>query len=213
MASRQSSQLITLWSLPASLWVPRIEDWPEGHGDWNHRAMSQDALHRDLLRRSAEGDRIALGRLVEQTTPDVWRLCTSLGSAGEIDDLVQETYLRMIRSMPGYRGDAPVRLWILAIARNVCADHVRRRQRERRLIGRLTERYVSDSVPPPPDPHPWLDDLSPERREAFVLTQVLDLSYEDAASIAGCPVGTIRSRVHRAREDLTNAVRHEARSG
>ncbi len=213
MASRQSSQLITLWSLPASLWVPRIEDWPEGHGDWNHRAMSQDALHRDLLRRSAEGDRIALGRLVEQTTPDVWRLCTSLGSAGEIDDLVQETYLRMIRSMPGYRGDAPVRLWILAIARNVCADHVRRRQRQRRLIGRLTERYVSDSVPPPPDPHPWLDDLSPERREAFVLTQVLDLSYEDAASIAGCPVGTIRSRVHRAREDLTNAVRHEARSG
>ncbi|HQF94722.1 MAG TPA: sigma-70 family RNA polymerase sigma factor [Microthrixaceae bacterium] len=175
--------------------------------------MSQDALHRDLLRRSAEGDRIALGRLVEQTTPDVWRLCTSLGSAGEIDDLVQETYLRMIRSMPGYRGDAPVRLWILAIARNVCADHVRRRQRQRRLIGRLTERYVSDSVPPPPDPHPWLDDLSPERREAFVLTQVLDLSYEDAASIAGCPVGTIRSRVHRAREDLTNAVRHEARSG
>ena len=213
MASRQSSQLITLWSLPASLWVPRIEDWPEGHGDWNHRAMSQDALHRDLLRRSAEGDRIALGRLVEQTTPDVWRLCTSLGSAGEIDDLVQETYLRMIRSMPGYRGDAPVRLWILAIARNVCADHVRRRQRERRLIGRLTERYVSDSVPPPPNPHPWLDELAPERREAFVLTQVLDLSYEDAASIAGCPVGTIRSRVHRAREDLTNAVRDEARSG
>ena len=47
--------------------------------------------------------------------------------------------LRMIRSMPGYRGDAPVRLWILAIARNVCADHVRRRQRERRLIGRLTD--------------------------------------------------------------------------
>jgi RNA polymerase sigma-70 factor (ECF subfamily) len=89
----------------------------------------------------------------------------------------------MIRSMPGYRGDAPVRLWILAIARNVCADHVRRRQRERRLIGRLTERYVSDSVPPPPDPS-LLDERRPP---AFVLTRCSICRTRTLQ--AGCPVG------------------------
>lgn len=175
--------------------------------------MSVDELHRDLLRRAAEGDTVALGRLVESTTPDVWRLCTSLGSSGEIDDLVQETYLRMIRAIPAFRGDSPVRVWLLAIARNVCADHVRRRERQRRLVSKLTERLVSESAPAPTEPNQWLDGLSAERREAFVLTQVLDLSYEDAAEIAGCPVGTIRSRLYRAREDLAKTVSRSSLTG
>ena len=48
--------------------------------------------------------------------------------------------------------------------------------------------------------------LDPDRHEAFVLTQVLDLSYAEAAQVCGCPVGTIRSRVARAREDLVRAL-------
>ncbi|MGH3584780.1 MAG: sigma factor-like helix-turn-helix DNA-binding protein, partial [Pseudonocardia sp.] len=51
-----------------------------------------------------------------------------------------------------------------------------------------------------------VDALDPERREAFVLTQMLDLSYAAAAQVCGCPVGTIRSRVARAREDLVAAM-------
>ena len=51
-----------------------------------------------------------------------------------------------------------------------------------------------------------VDDLDADRREAFVLTQVLDLSYAEAAEVCGCPVGTIRSRVARAREDLITAM-------
>jgi RNA polymerase sigma-70 factor (ECF subfamily) len=54
--------------------------------------------------------------------------------------------------------------------------------------------------------------LEPHRREAFVLTQILALSYADAAEIGACPVGTIRSRVARAREDLVAAVHAEPRS-
>jgi hypothetical protein len=52
-----------------------------------------------------------------------------------------------------------------------------------------------------------LDDLSVERRLAFVVTQVLGLSYEEAAQVCGCPIGTVRSRVSRAREDLVAALR------
>lgn len=168
--------------------------------------MAGTDLLRDLLDRAAEGDDVALGQLVRRTQPDVWRLCTALGSEGEVEDLVQETYLRMIRAVPTFRGESSVRSWLLTIARNTCADHVRRRSRQRRLVDRLTEQTVVTDVPPPTEPVALLHLLTPDRREAFVLTQMLDLAYEDAAAIAGCPVGTIRSRVHRAREDLAAAV-------
>ena len=55
--------------------------------------------------------------------------------------------------------------------------------------------------------HQFVDGLTDDRREAFVLTQVVGLSYEEAAEVVGCPIGTIRSRVARARIDLLDALR------
>jgi RNA polymerase sigma-70 factor (ECF subfamily) len=181
---------------------------PRTPGD--HWVVASDDDLRDLLEKAAEGDDRALGVLVRRTQRDVWRLCTALGSVGEVDDLVQETYLRAIPSIPRYRGESSVRSWLLAIARNVCADHVRRRQRERRLVERIRERTVEPVSPEPELPMTSLEHLSEERREAFVLTQLLDLSYEDAAAVVGCPVGTIRSRVFRARQDLAATVERRA---
>ena len=142
------------------------------------------------------------------------RLCAVLGSRGELDDLVQETYLRAFRSLDSYRGDAPVQAWILSIGRHVCADHVRRRSRQRRLLDRITRvqpRDLDDGLTPAAATGDGIDDfvraLSPERQEAFVLTQVVGLSYEEAADVIGCPIGTIRSRVARARLDLLDALR------
>lgn len=116
--------------------------------------------------------------------------------------------------MRGYRGDAPVLAWLLAIARRTCADHVRRTQRNRRIvdrIGRLTTTTTStiDDVGPINDGALMrlVGSLDPDRREAFVLTQYVGLSYDEAAIVMECPVGTIRSRVARARADLMAAVR------
>ena len=167
---------------------------------------SPDPL-RALLEAAREGDDQAAAELVRRTQPDVWRLCVALGSSGEEQDLVQETYLRALRSLGSYRGDAPVRAWLLSIARNVCADHVRRRQRQRRLIDRVRP-HPMDAVSPA---HVGIDDLldtlGTDRREAFVLTQLLGLSYEEAAVALDCPIGTVRSRVARARADLLAEVR------
>jgi len=58
-----------------------------------------------------------------------------------------------------------------------------------------------------------LDGLDPERREALVLTQVLGMTYAEAAEVCGCPVGTIRSRVARARDDLLRAAAEDDRAG
>jgi RNA polymerase sigma-70 factor (ECF subfamily) len=161
---------------------------------------------RHFLAAAAEGDNRALGELVRQTQPMVWRVCTALGTNGEEADLVQETYLRAMRSLVTYRGDAPVLAWLLAVARNVCADDVRRRQRRRRLMNRLTNEAREQHAPAHQMVGDVVDQLDDDRREAFVLTQYVGLSYEEAATVLGCPIGTVRSRVSRARGDLAAIV-------
>jgi len=183
-------------------------------GDVSGEASGNDRPGGDPLARyaaaAAEGDGRAVAELVRLTQPAVWQLCTALGSPGETEDLVQETYLRALKAIGHFRGEAPVRLWLLSIARRTCADHVRRRQRRRRLMQRLT----NEAAPLPTaiemrydHDHELIDTLGPDRRDAFVLTQLVGLSYDEAALVARCPIGTIRSRVARARDDLQAAVR------
>ena len=172
----------------------------------NDQHLSPNDPLRDLLDKAVEGDDRALGELVRRTQADMWQFCTAMGSPGEEEDLVQETYLRAMKSISSFRGEAQVRSWLFAIARNVCADHVRRKVRDRNLIDRIALRGIESSTPAPELRNELLDHLNKERREAFALTQILDLSYEEAARILGCPVGTIRSRVSRARADLASAL-------
>ena len=160
-----------------------------------------------LFDAALEGDDRAVRELVSRTQPVVWRVCSVLGSPGEEDDLVQETYLRALRSAASFRGDAPVQAWLLSVARHVCADHVRRRQRQRRLVERISRNTLADTQPAAESVDQLLLSLLPEQREAFELTQLVGLSYEEAAAIADCPVGTIRSRVARARAHLLDEVR------
>ena len=157
-----------------------------------------------LLRDAADGDRLALASFVRRSQADVWRFCAHLVDPGAADDLTQEVYLRAMRAAPRFRGDSSARTWLLTIARRVCADEIRTRQRRRRLPDPV-ERTEAD----PAAEHALtsLVDLLPtERREAFVLTQLLGLSYAEAAAAAQVPVGTIRSRVARAREQLIAAL-------
>jgi RNA polymerase sigma-70 factor, ECF subfamily len=157
---------------------------------------------------AGRGDRAALARLVRVTQGDVWRLCAYLVDPASADDLVQDTYLRAIPALRRFRGDASARTWLLAIARRACAAEIDARSRHRRLTARLAATPDGTFGQPPAEPgaQATADDLlaalEPGRRAAFVLTQMLGCSYAEAAAICGCPVGTIRSRVARAREDL-----------
>jgi RNA polymerase sigma-70 factor, ECF subfamily len=165
-----------------------------------------------VARAAGRGDRGALARLVQQTQGDVWRLCAHLVDAAAADDLTQDTYLRAIQSLDKFRGDAPVRVWLLAIARRVCAAEITARSKDRQLAARLEALPGAGRLQSSPDPYSQVvaDDLmaalARDRRAAFVLTQMLGCSYAEAAAICGCPVGTIRSRVARAREDLVDAM-------
>jgi RNA polymerase sigma-70 factor (ECF subfamily) len=160
-----------------------------------------------LVGAAREGDNVAVRELVRRTQPSIWRLCNVLGSAGEEDDLVQETYLRAFRSLSSFRGESPINAWLLSIARHVCADHVRSRVRQRRVLGALSQANEDEWTPAPGNPtYALLEGIDPDRREAFVLTQVLGLSYDEAAIVLDCPIGTIRSRVARARAELADEV-------
>lgn len=168
-----------------------------------------DELDR-LALASAGGDRIALADFVRQTRPEVWRFCAHLTRPAAADDLTQETFLRALPALSRFRGESSARTWLLAIARHTCMDHLRRDQRQRRLLQRISDRHTTGEATVDPtgriDLAQLIAGLGADQRTAFVLTQLLGLRYDEAAAVCGCPVGTIRSRVARARESLLRAV-------
>ena len=162
--------------------------------------------------RAAAGDHAALSDFVRATQPDVWRVCAFLVDGASADDLTQDVYARAIAALPKFRGDASARTWLLTITYRTCADELRRRRRRRVLQVRLTE-----SVPPvvadadeSVGVSQLIAGLEPPERSALVLTQLLGLRYHDAASVLGVPVGTVRSRVARARRLLIEELDEDA---
>ncbi|MFD2419184.1 sigma-70 family RNA polymerase sigma factor [Amycolatopsis pigmentata] len=175
--------------------------------------MEDDEITRSAFD-AACGDLRAAERFVEATRRQVHRLLTYLSSPGVAEDLTQETYLRAFSALPSYEGRAPARMWLLSIAKRVAADHLRslRRTPPAGQAGDWSTIAERDGEHTPDHGRvvvlrQLIAELEPERRDAFVLTQVIGLSYADAAAVCDCAVGTIRSRVFRAREDLALAMR------
>ncbi|MGH8792593.1 MAG: sigma-70 family RNA polymerase sigma factor [Stackebrandtia sp.] len=155
-----------------------------------------------------DADPVSVAAFVRATQAEVWRLCAGLVDPGSADDLAQETYLRALKALPRFEGRSSARTWLLGIARRTCADHIRSLVRRRRLGERVAD---SDSTASDAAGTLAVKDLlarlSEERRSAFVLTQVIGLTYDEAAVVENVPVGTIRSRVARARGELIEAWR------
>ena len=150
----------------------------------------------------------------------MYRFLNHLCERDEAEDLTQETYLRALRALPSFAGRSSVRTWLLAIARRVAADQIRRASaRPRTTAVEDWDAVVAAS----PARRSGFDEgvllrelvagLEADRRDAFLLTQVLGLDYAAAAEVCSCPVGTIRSRVARAREDLVRALNATGRHG
>ena len=153
---------------------------------------------------AGRGDRAALDQFIRATERDVWRTVAFLADPGSADDLTQETYLRVIGALPRFAGRSSARTWLLSIARRVVVDQIRRNQARPRTTSQVDLEACSIRRTPWPfrGRHRGPDAARrprPDRRDALVLTQVLGLSYDEAAEVCGCPLGTIRSRVARAR--------------
>ncbi|MGW5054537.1 sigma-70 family RNA polymerase sigma factor [Actinokineospora sp. NPDC004072] len=155
------------------------------------------------------GDQAALERFIRATQRDVWRLVSQLADPRVADDLTQDVYLRALRSLPAFAGRSSARTWLLSIARRTVVDHIRARGARPVVAHSVDYRAAADArsaqragFEQVVEVGRLLAGLDQDRREALLLTQVLGLSYAEAAEICGCPTGTIRSRVARARADL-----------
>ncbi|MFD9790022.1 sigma-70 family RNA polymerase sigma factor [Streptomyces sp. NPDC059070] len=166
------------------------------------------------------GDPEAVEHFVRALHRDVRRYVTYLGADPQAaDDLTQDTFLRALGSLHRFEGRSSARTWLLSIARRAVIDNLRYAAARPRVSD--TDDWQSAAERAQPRGLPGFDDgvvladllaaLPDERREAFVLTQLLGLPYADAAQVSNCPVGTVRSRVARARAALIERLRHAER--
>jgi RNA polymerase sigma-70 factor, ECF subfamily len=171
-----------------------------------------EALCRRFVDDCRRGDRDGFRELVALTEPRIRRLIGRLASRGaDLDDLVQETYLRAWRALGGFRSESRFSTWLFRIAVNVA----RTWRRDRRPTAPLPEDAEhSLRVAPAPDDASLLAlyeralaGLPPDLRAVFVLHEAEGLSYRDVAETLGCPIGTVMSRLHRARSRLLEELR------
>jgi RNA polymerase sigma-70 factor (ECF subfamily) len=173
----------------------------------------------DLLTSTAlkarDGDRVALEGLMRLVQGDVWRLCKYMVDAQSADDLAQDALIKMIGSLHRVTAEHNVRAWTLGIARHTCLDEIRRRQRRRKLQKDYegTRPVLVSAEDSSLDLRELIAHIDVDRRDAFVLTQLVGLSYEEVAEMCECPIGTVRSRVARARLDLQTLMNASSEAG
>ncbi|MDS1270899.1 sigma-70 family RNA polymerase sigma factor [Lipingzhangella sp. LS1_29] len=168
---------------------------PSGHDDPTTTALALAA---------GDGDLRAAESFVQATRADVRRFIASRTPDRMVDDLTQDTFLRALSGIRGFQGRCPARSWLLAIARRVVADHYRCRGQE--PVASEVDVASGVTLDEECTLRELVDGLAPERRQAFQLTRVLGYTYAEAASVLRCPMGTVRSRVARARSDLADAI-------
>ena len=144
--------------------------------------------------------------------PSVRAFAFSLcGNFARADDLVQETLLKAWQNIDGFEQGTNLRAWLFTILRNTYFSECRRRRRE--VEDRDGTKAAELAVHPGQQGHLDMQDfrralnlLPPDQREALILVGAAGFSYEEAAAISGCAVGTIKSRVNRARSKLTELL-------
>jgi RNA polymerase sigma-70 factor, ECF subfamily len=179
--------------------------------------MGQSDPQRDrearLVQRAADGDMRAFRELyddhVEMVVHHVGRL---LGPRAEVEDAVQEVFVRVHRCLDTYRGECKFSTWLYRVTRNVAIDHLRRRKKTVSLDDWRPLRASGDE---------WrkleardqlrglyaaLERLPVEYREAFVLFEIEGCKLREIAELTESPLGTVASRVRRAREQLREVL-------
>lgn len=166
------------------------------------------------LARARQGDVRAFEDLVRAYQADLWRFTYSYTRDRALaEDATQEAFIRAYRFLPSFRGDSRFTSWLFRIARNCALDIIRsRKSQEDRAL------RAPDPIGPP-DPvtrlelQTALSAVSEDHREPFLLIEVFGLSYQEAADVLRVRVGTVKSRMHRARAAMMGALAEEEDTG
>ena len=171
-----------------------------------------------LLRRAQKDDVDAFEQLVRAHEKTVYNLALrTLGSREDAEDAAQEVFVKAYTSLKSFRGESRLSVWLYRITNNVCIDFLRRRRDAVSLSAENaedgeTEMEISDlrfdpvTIAEKHDLQEHIRDalqhLPEEQREAFLLRTVAELSYEEIAATLGIDLGTVKSRIFRARKKL-----------
>lgn len=173
-----------------------------------------------LIERARTGDGAAAGELLQRYQRRVYGLCLRLlGNADDAEELTQDTFTRALMGLERFDGRAAFSTWLYRIATNACLSRIR----SDRVRSKTKAPFHADMEPPSrlgvqtPDGafdasrRRWavsegLDRIAPEHRVVLVLRDLQGLEYEQVAAVLGVPVGTIKSRLFRARLALRQAI-------
>ncbi|WP_045860505.1 RNA polymerase sigma factor RpoE [Teredinibacter purpureus] len=179
-----------------------------------------------LVVRVQKGDKRAFDLLVLKYQHKIFAIISRfIKDSAEVQDVAQETFIKAYRALPNFRGDSAFYTWVYRIAINTAKNHLVSRGRRPPASdvdvedaeyysgseqlkdlgspeGQLMRDQLDDVV------QKAIRDLPEDLRTAVTLREMEGLSYEDIAEVMGCPVGTVRSRIFRARESIDKQMAH-----
>jgi RNA polymerase sigma-70 factor, ECF subfamily len=182
--------------------------------------VSERDIDRQLVERVQQGDKGAYGLLVAKYQRKIMRLLSRLvRDPSEIEDVAQEAFIRAYRALPGFRGESAFYTWLYRIAINTAKNHLIAAGRRPAVVeadpeeaeqfdsadalrdvatpdALLLSKEVGEAV------NRAIDRLPDDLRTAIVLREIEGLSYEEISAAMNCPIGTVRSRIFRAREAI-----------
>ena len=190
------------------------------------RRMSERDIDQQLVERAQQGDKHAFELLVSKYQRKLGRLLSRfIRDAGEVEDVTQEAFVKAYRALPSFRGDSAFYTWLYRIGINTAKNYLTSMGRrpptstnydseeaeafddgdqlrdlntpENLLMSKQIAQTVNQSM----------DRLPEELRAAIMLREIEGMSYEDIAKIMDCPIGTVRSRIFRAREAIAEELR------
>lgn len=188
--------------------------------------MSDREIDLQLVERVRAGDQRAYGLLVEKYRRKLMRLLSRMvRNTDEIEDIAQETFIKAYRALPQFRGDAAFYTWLYRIAVNTAKNHLMAKGRELPTVSDQAmndedepdERLVAQNISTPESEllskqvayavDEAVSALPEELRQAITLREIEGMSYEEIADTMACPIGTVRSRIFRAREAIAAKLR------
>ena len=172
----------------------------------------------ELVARYKAGEERAFDEIVERYERRVYSIALRMsGNTDDAADITQDVFISSLRALRKFRGDAKLSTWLHRVAVNAALDHVRRRKRRpMQATDELPDRPSTDPGPEEEaeraaraaEVHRALSDISDDHRAVIVLHDLQGLDYAGVADALGVPVGTIKSRIHRARVELAQRLGH-----
>lgn len=194
--------------------------------------MSDREVDQQLVERAQRGDKQAFELLVVKYQRKLARLLSRfIRDAGEVEDVAQETFIKAYRALPSFRGDSAFYTWLYRIGVNTAKNYLVAQGRRAPTVtdvdneeaedyegndqlhdlntpeSELATRQIAETV------NKTLQELPEELRTAITLREIEGLSYEEIAQIMNCPIGTVRSRIFRAREAIAQRLKPHLDTG